>query len=138
MLYTFSMIKPDATERNLDEKINDMIKSHDIEILLTEKITMSTDLAEKLYEDHKEKSFFKNMIKDITNGTVVIQILKGNNVIDRYRTLMGATNPKEAEEGTIRAKFSISIDQNSVHGSDSPESAKREISLMFPNFKFNL
>ena len=138
MLYTFSMIKPDATERNLDEKINDMIRSHDIEILLAEKITISTALAEKLYEDHKEKSFFKNMIKDITNGTVVIQILKGKNVIDRYRTLMGATDPKNAAEGTIRAKFSISIDQNSVHGSDSPESAKREISLMFPNFKFNL
>lgn len=135
MEYTFSMIKPDATERNLVSQIQKMLQNYGLEIVETKTTVLSEEIAKEFYAEHKERSFFGELIKDITAGEVVMQVLKGKDAIKKNREIMGATNPKDAESFTIRNQHGLSIGANSIHGSDSPESAKRELALMFPNFK---
>ncbi len=134
MQHTFSMIKPDATKRKLGEVINQIFVDNKLEIVQSQKIKLSDKIAREFYAEHKERSFFNEMISEITSGEVIIQILKGTNAIQRNREIMGETDPKNAAPGTIRAKYGISIGENSIHGSDSEISAKREINLMFPSF----
>ena len=128
---TFSMIKPDATSRNLSGAINSMIESAGFKIIAQKKIRITLEQAKKFYDIHKEKPFYNDLCNFISSGTVVVQVLEKENAIADYRKLMGATNPEQAEEGTIRKKYAISIDQNSIHGSDGVETANREISFFF-------
>ena len=127
---TLCIIKPDAVANNFVDQINEMIQSNGLSILKSKKIDISPEIAKQFYEEHSEKPFFSDLVNFITSGPVVVQILEGDSCITNYRNLMGATNPKEAEEGTIRKKFAESISKNAVHGSDSPESAVREIEIM--------
>ena len=127
---TLCIIKPDAVANNFVDQINEMIHSNGLSILKSKKIDISPEIAKQFYEEHSEKPFFSDLVNFITSGPVVVQILEGDSCITNYRNLMGATNPKEAEEGTIRKKFAESISKNAVHGSDSPESAVREIEIM--------
>ena len=128
---TFSMIKPDATSRNLSGAINVMIESAGFKIIAQKRIRITLEQAKKFYDIHKEKPFYNDLCNFISSGPVVVQVLEKENAILDYRKLMGATNPEQAEEGTIRKKYAISIDQNSVHGSDAIETANREISFFF-------
>ncbi len=134
MQYTFSMIKPDATQRNLTNEINQMLKNYGLEIVKSKEMTFSVELAQQFYKEHAHRSFFGELLSDITSGPVVVQILKGDNAVLKNRTIMGATNPKDAENFTIRHKYGLSIGHNSIHGSDSEENATREINLIFPGF----
>ncbi len=127
---TLCIIKPDAVANNFVDKINEMIQSNGLSILKSKKIDISPEIAKQFYAEHSEKPFFSDLVNFITSGPVVVQILEGDSCITNYRNLMGATNPKEAKEGTIRKKFAESISKNAVHGSDSPESAVREIEIM--------
>jgi nucleoside-diphosphate kinase len=131
MEQTLSLIKPDAVERNLIGKILSIFEESNLTIKEMKKIHVDRQFAEKFYEMHKERPFFNDLCNFISSGPLVAIILEGDNAIQKNRDLMGATNPSEAKEGTIRKMFAISIDKNSVHGSDSPESAKREIELFF-------
>ena len=131
MEYTLSIIKPDATSRNITGKINAMIEDAGLKIVAQKMIHLSKNQAEEFYAEHNGKPFFENLVKFMTSAPVVVQVLKGENAITDYRKIMGATNPAVAEEGTIRKTFALSIDKNSVHGSDSPEAAQREISFFF-------
>ena len=131
MEQTLSLIKPDAVERNLIGKIINVFEENDLIVREMKKIHVDRHFAEKFYEMHKERPFFNDLCNFISSGPLVAIVLEGNNAIQKNRDLMGATNPSEAKEGTIRKMFAISIDKNSVHGSDSPESAKREIELFF-------
>jgi len=131
MEQTLSLIKPDAVERNLIGKIINVFEENNLTIREMKKIQVDRQFAEKFYEMHKEKPFFNDLCNFISSGPLVAIVLEGDDVIQKNRDLMGATNPSEAKEGTIRKMFAISIDKNSVHGSDSPESAKREIELFF-------
>jgi nucleoside-diphosphate kinase len=131
MEQTLSLIKPDAVERNLIGKIINVFEENNLTIKEMKKIHVDLKFAEKFYEMHKERPFFNDLCNFISSGPLVAIVLEGNNAIQKNRDLMGATNPSEAKEGTIRKMFAISIDKNSVHGSDSPESAKREIELFF-------
>jgi nucleoside-diphosphate kinase len=131
MEQTLSLIKPDAVERNLIGKIINVFEENNLTIKEMKKIHVDLQFAEKFYEMHKERPFFKDLCNFISSGPLVAIVLEGDNAIQKNRDLMGATNPNEAKEGTIRKMFAISIDKNSVHGSDSPESAKREIELFF-------
>ncbi len=128
---TLSLIKPDAVERNLIGKIIDIFESNGIIVEKIKKLNVSLDFAKKFYDVHKDKPFYNDLCNYLSSGPIVAMILKGDDVIKKNRDLMGATNPKEAKEGTIRKKFAISIDKNSVHGSDSEENASKEISLFF-------
>ena len=128
---TFSIIKPDATKRNLTGAINKIIEENGLKIIAQKRIKLTRLKAEGFYNIHKDKSFFKDLIDYMTSEPVVIQVLQGENAIVKYREVMGATNPDNAEEGTIRKKFALNIQENSVHGSDSPESAKIEINYFF-------
>jgi len=128
---TLSLIKPDAVERNLIGKIITIFESNGLVIKKMKKIHIDLKFAQKFYEMHSERPFFKDLCDYISSGPLVAMILEGKNAIQKNRDLMGATNPKDAKEGTIRKMFAISIDKNSVHGSDSLESAKREIELFF-------
>ena len=128
---TLSLIKPDAVERNLIGKIIDIFESNGIIVEKIKKLNVSLDIAKKFYDVHKDKPFYNDLCNYLSSGPIVAMILKGDDVIKKNRDLMGATNPKEAKEGTIRKKFAISIDKNSVHGSDSEENASKEISLFF-------
>lgn len=128
---TLSIIKPDATERNLTGEIDAIIESAGFRIVAQKKICLTRKQAEGFYAEHKEKAFFDSLVEFMSSGPVVVQVLEKENAIADYRALMGATNPANAEEGTIRQRFALSIDRNSVHGSDSPESAKREVSYFF-------
>ena len=128
---TFSIIKPDATKRNLTGAINKIIEENGLRIIAQKRIKLTRLKAEGFYNIHKDKSFFKDLIDYMTSEPVVIQVLQGENAIVKYREVMGATNPDNAEEGTIRKKFALNIQENSVHGSDSPESAKIEINYFF-------
>ncbi len=128
---TLSIIKPDATSRNITGEINSIIEKNGLKIIAQKKIYLSKDQAEKFYEIHKEKIFFNDLIDYMTSGPVVVQALEGENAIENYRRIMGATNPENASEGTIRKKFALSIQENSVHGSDSEENALKEISFFF-------
>ena len=131
MQKTFSIIKPDALKRNLIGHINQMIESSDIKILASKKMYLTKNQAEIFYEVHKERPFFNSLVDYMTSGPVQVQVLEGEDSVVKYRKIMGATNPAEAEEGTIRKLYAESIEANSVHGSDSEENAKIEISFFF-------
>ncbi len=132
---TLSIIKPDAVERNITGQINAMIEGAGLRIVAQKRLHLSKTQAEEFYAEHKGKAFFANLVDFMTSAPVVVQVLKGENAISHYREIMGATNPAVAEEGTIRKTFALSIDKNSVHGSDSPESAAREINFFFSNIE---
>ena len=131
MQKTFSIIKPDAVKRNLIGHINQMIESSSLKILASKKVYLTKKQAEIFYSVHKERPFFNSLVDYMTSGPVQVQVLEGNDAVSTYRKIMGATNPADAEEGTIRKKYGISIDKNSVHGSDSVENAKIEIDFFF-------
>ena len=131
MQKTFSIIKPDAVKRNLIGHINQMIESSDLKILASKKIYLTKNQAEIFYEVHKDRPFFSSLVEYMTSGPVQVQVLEGENAVARYREIMGATNPAEAEDGTIRKLYAESIEANSVHGSDSEENAKIEINFFF-------
>ena len=128
---TLSIIKPDALERKLDNEIKDMFKNSGFTIVKEKKIQLAKFEAEQFYKVHETKPFYNDLCAYLSSGSIVVMILEKNNAVLDNRQLMGTTNPKEAEEGTIRKKFGISIDKNSVHGSDSIENAKIEISFFF-------
>ena len=128
---TFSIIKPDATRRNLTGKVNAVIEDAGLRIVAQRRIRMSRAQAETFYEVHKERPFFGELVEFMTSGPVVVQVLEGDNAVARYREVMGATNPANAAEGTIRKSFALSMGENSVHGSDSPENAATEIAQFF-------
>ena len=127
---TLCIIKPDAVANNFVDKINEIIQSKGLSILKSVKTNISSEIARQFYAEHSDKPFFEELVEFITSGPAVVQILEGDSCITNYRNLMGSTNPKEAEEGTIRKRFAESISKNAVHGSDSPESADREIEIM--------
>lgn len=131
MQKTFSIIKPDAVKRNLIGHINQLIESSDLKILASKKIYLTKNQAEIFYEVHKDRPFFSSLVEYMTSGPVQVQVLEGENAVARYRKIMGATNPAEAEDGTIRKLYAESIEANSVHGSDSEENAKIEINFFF-------
>jgi nucleoside-diphosphate kinase len=128
---TFSIIKPDATERNLTGAVNAVIEEAGLRIVAQKRILMARREAEAFYAVHKERPFFGELVDFMTSGPVVVQVLEGENAVARYRDVMGATNPANAAEGTIRKKFARSIGENSVHGSDSVENAAIEIAQFF-------
>ena len=130
---TLSIIKPDAVERNLDNEIKEMFKSNGFKILDEKKIQIEKAEAEKFYKVHETKPFYNDLCAYLSSGPIVVMILEKENAVLSNRDLMGATNPQDAAEGTIRKKFGISIDKNSVHGSDSIENAKIEIDFFFKN-----
>jgi nucleoside-diphosphate kinase len=133
--YTFSMIKPDATKRNITGKINSYLENAGLKIVAQKLAQLSKKDAEEFYAEHKARSFFGELIAEITSGPVVLQVLKAEDAIALNRKVMGATNPLEAEEGTIRRDLALSIGSNSVHGSDSLIAAQREIAFFFAGFK---
>ena len=128
---TLSIIKPDAVERNLENEIKEIFKNKGFLILKEKKIQIEKLEAEKFYKVHETKPFYNDLCAYLSSGPIVVMVLQKNNAIRDNRTLMGATNPKDADEGTIRKKYGISIDKNSVHGSDSSENAKIEIDFFF-------
>jgi nucleoside-diphosphate kinase len=128
---TFSIIKPDATQRNLTGKVNAVIEDAGLRIVAQKRIRMSRQQAEAFYEVHKERPFFGELVEFMTSGPVVVQVLEGDNAVARYREVMGATNPAQAAEGTIRKLYAQSVGENSVHGSDSQENARIEIAQFF-------
>jgi nucleoside-diphosphate kinase len=128
---TLSILKPDATARNLTGAINAKIEEAGLRIIAQKRIWLSEGQAEGFYSVHRERPFFGELVKFMTSGPVVVQALEGDNAVARYRDVMGATNPANAAEGTIRKTFAESIEANSVHGSDSLENAEREIAFFF-------
>ena len=130
---TLSIIKPDAVERNLDNEIKEMFKSNGFKIVNEKKIQIEKVEAEKFYKVHETKPFYNDLCAYLSSGPIVVMILEKDNAVLANRDLMGATNPKDAADGTIRKKYGISIDKNSVHGSDSIENAKTEIDFFFKN-----
>ena len=128
---TLSIIKPDAVERNLDNEIKEMFKNKGFSIVKEKKIQIEKSEAEKFYKVHETKPFYNDLCAYLSSGPIVVMILQKENAVKRNRELMGATNPKDAEEGTIRKKYGVSIDKNSVHGSDSIDNAKIEIDFFF-------
>ena len=131
MKRTFSIIKPDATKRNITGSINKIIESNDLEIVGQKRIKLSKEKAEGFYSIHKDKPFFNDLIDYMTSGPVIVQVLQGENAVERYRKIMGSTNPVNAEDGTIRKEFALNIQENSVHGSDSLDNANIEINYFF-------
>ncbi len=131
MEQTLSIIKPDAVERNLQEKIKEIFINKNLKIKEIKKIHLTKDEAAEFYQVHQAKPFFDSLCSYLSSGPIIVMILEGEKAIKKNRAIMGATNPKDAEEGTIRKLYGISIDKNSVHGSDSPENAKKEISFFF-------
>ncbi len=128
---TFSILKPDATQRNLTGAINKVIEEGGLRIVAQRRIQMTQGQAERFYGVHAERPFFGELVEFMTSGPVVVQVLEGENAVARYRDIMGATNPAEAAEGTIRQLFAQSIGENSAHGSDSDENAALEIAQFF-------
>lgn len=128
---TFSIIKPDATRRNLTGKIVDRFESNGLRVVASKRIQMSQEQAEGFYGVHKERPFFNDLVAFMTSGPVVVQVLEGEDAIAKNREIMGATNPADAAEGTIRKDFAENIEANSVHGSDAPETAAEEIKFFF-------
>ncbi|HKS84880.1 MAG TPA: nucleoside-diphosphate kinase [Pseudolabrys sp.] len=128
---TFSILKPDATERNLTGAINAMIEKAGLRIVAQKRVRISREQAEKFYSVHRERPFFRELVDFMISGPVVVQVLEGQNAIARYREVMGATDPAKAADGTIRKVHARSIGENSVHGSDAPETAVREIAQFF-------
>ena len=130
---TLSIIKPDAVERNLLEDIKKKFLENKLKIVKTKKIQITKDEASEFYKVHQSKPFYEKLCGYLSSGPIVVMILEGENAIQENRRIMGATDPKNAEEGTIRKQYGISIDKNSVHGSDSPDNAKKEINFFFKN-----
>ncbi len=128
---TLSILKPDATRRNLTGKINTVFENAGLRIVAQKRMRLSTAQAEAFYGAHKERGFFRDLVTFMTSGPVVVQVLEGPDAIAQNRKLMGATNPANADEGTIRKLFAESIEANSAHGSDSPEAAAEEIAFFF-------
>lgn len=128
---TFSILKPDATERNITGAINAVIEKAGLRIVAQKRIRMTRDQAETFYAVHKERPFFSELVEFMTSGPVVVQVLEGDNAIAKYREVMGATDPSKAADGTIRKLHAKSIGENSVHGSDAAETAKIEIAQFF-------
>ena len=128
---TFSIIKPDATKRNITGSINKVIEENNLRIIAQKRIKLSNNQAEDFYNVHKERPFFRDLVEFMTSEPVIVQVLSGINAVEAYRSIMGATNPENAEEGTIRKLFALNVQENSVHGSDSPENASKEINFFF-------
>ena len=128
---TFSIIKPDATRRNLTGAINAVIEAAGLRIVAQRRVRLTEEQAKKFYEVHAERPFYGELVAQMTAEPVVVQVLEGDNAVAKYREVMGATNPKDAAEGTIRKQFALSIGENSVHGSDSQENAAIEIAQFF-------
>jgi len=128
---TFSIIKPDATKRNITGAINKIIENNNLTIVAQKRIKLSKEKAEGFYAIHKNKPFFGDLIEYMTSGPVIVQVLEGDNAVEKYRKIMGATNPENAEKDTIRKEHALNIQENSVHGSDSNENAKIEIKYFF-------
>jgi nucleoside-diphosphate kinase len=128
---TFSIIKPDATRRNLTGAINAKIEAAGLRIVAQKRVKWKQADAKKFYAVHAKRPFYKDLVKFMTSGPIIVQVLEGKDAVTKYRTVMGATNPANADAGTIRKEFAESIEANSVHGSDSPENAKKEIKQVF-------
>ena len=128
---TLSIIKPDVTSRNITGKVNSMIEKSGLKIIGQKRIKLTKETAGKFYEVHKDRPFFQDLVSFMISGPVIVQVLQGDNAVALYRNVMGATNPEEAEVGTIRKEFALSIEANSVHGSDSIENARKEIAFFF-------
>ena len=128
---TLSIIKPDAVERDLEKKIKDIFLTNKLNILNSKKIQISKEEAEEFYKVHQTKPFYEELCSYLSSGPIIVMTLSGENAIQKNRDLMGATDPKQAKDGTIRKLYGISIDKNSVHGSDSTENAKKEIDFFF-------
>jgi nucleoside-diphosphate kinase len=128
---TLSIIKPDATDRNLTGAINSKLEKAGLKIIAQKRLQLSREMAQKFYEVHKDRPFYNDLVDFMISGPVVVQVLSGENAVMLNREVMGATNPSEAKDGTIRKEFALSIEANSVHGSDSLENAKNEISFFF-------
>jgi nucleoside-diphosphate kinase len=128
---TFSIIKPDATARNITGKIIDKLERAGLRVVASKRIRMTRDQAEGFYGVHRERPFFRELVEFMISGPVVVQVLEGENAVAKNRDVMGATNPKDALPGTIRAEFARSVGENSVHGSDARETAKQEIAFFF-------
>ena len=132
---TLSIIKPDATKRNLTGLINAKFENAGLKIVAQKRLQLTRSMAEKFYGIHKDRPFFNDLVDFMISGPVVVQVLEGDNAVKLNRDVMGATNPDDAEEGTIRKEFAESIEANSVHGSDSLENAQKEISFFFANIE---
>ena len=132
---TLSIIKPDATKRNLTGLINTKFEEVGLKIIGQKRLQLTRSIVEKFYEIHKDRPFYNDLVEYMISGPVVVQVLEGENAVKLNRTIMGATNPDEADPGTIRKEFAESIEANSVHGSDSSENAKIEISFFFANIE---
>ena len=128
---TLSIIKPDAVERNLDDKIKSILEKNNLKIKESKKVKITKEEAEEFYKVHQTKPFYSDLCNYLSSGPIVVMILEGENAVAKYREIMGATDPKKADEGSIRKMFGISIDKNSVHGSDSTKNAKIEIDFFF-------
>jgi len=128
---TLSIIKPDATRRSITGKINKRLEKAGLRIVAQRRIRLTREQAEAFYDEHKERAFFPDLCDFMTSGPVVVQVLEGEDAIAKNREVMGATNPANAEDGTIRKDYGESVEANSVHGSDSPQSAAREIAFFF-------
>ena len=132
---TLSIIKPDATKRNLTGLINAKFENAGLKIIAQKRLQLTRSMAEKFYGIHKDRPFFNDLVDFMISGPVVVQVLEGDNAVKLNRDVMGATNPDDAEEGTVRKEFAESIEANSVHGSDSLENARNEISFFFANIE---
>ena len=128
---TFSIIKPDATKRNITGSINQLIEKNDLRIIAQKRIKLTIEQAEQFYDVHNDKPFFKDLIEYMTSEPVIVQVIEGDNAITKYREVMGATNPENADKGTIRKIHALNVQENSVHGSDSEENAIIEIDFFF-------
>ena len=135
---TLSIIKPDATKRNITGKIIQKFEDGGLSIIAQKRILLTQDQAEGFYSVHKERPFYNDLVSFMTSGPVVVQVLEGDNAIQKNREIMGATNPEEAKEGTIRAEYALNIEANSVHGSDSEDNAATEISFFFDTNEINI
>ena len=128
---TFSIIKPDATKRNITGKINQIIEQNGLRIIAQKRLKLSINQAKKFYSVHSKRSFFNDLIEYMTSAPVIVQVLEAENAVNKYRDIMGATNPQDAKDGTIRKAIALNVQENSVHGSDSLENAKIEIDFFF-------
>ena len=131
MSLTFSIIKPDATKRNITGSINELIEKNGLRIIAQKRIKLTNEQAQQFYDVHNDKPFFRDLIEYMTSEPVVVQVLSSDNAVKKYREVMGATNPDNASDGTIRKLFALNVQENSVHGSDSEENAKKEIEFFF-------
>ena len=132
---TLSIIKPDATKRNITGKINTKFEDKGLTIVAQKRIKLTKENAEKFYEVHKDRPFYNDLVNYMVSGPVIVQVLKGKNAVALNREIMGTTNPKDADKGTIRNEFALSIEANSVHGSDSIENAMKEINFFFSEYE---